>query len=86
VKAATGRRICALFLALTAAGVAAQSASTALPPPSLYRALLTRSFSGLPSGYYSAKVGVDSLSDKDKRHHAVGAVLVAIDSGDAGAD
>jgi hypothetical protein len=71
---------CVVGVALFA--VAASQAS----PQSLYRALLTSQFTRLPSGYYSANVGADSLPDKDKRHHAVGAVLVTIDSGDAAVD
>jgi hypothetical protein len=66
--------------------VAASSAARSASPQSLYRDLLTKPYTGLPSGYYSAKVGADSLNEKDKRHHAVGAVLVNIDSGDAAVD
>jgi hypothetical protein len=47
-------------------------------PTALYQALLTTSYGKVPSGFYDAKVGVDDLSKLDKRHHAVGAVLVTI--------
>jgi len=51
-------------------------------PQALYRTLLTSQYQPLPAGYSSAKVGTDTLSDKDKRHHAVGAVLVNLDNFD----
>jgi hypothetical protein len=76
----------AVALAASLSVVAARGSSKGLSPQSLYRALLTRQYTGLPSDHYSAKVGADSLNDKDKRHHAVGDVLVTIDSGDAVVD
>jgi hypothetical protein len=66
----------------TLAVVAAASAKPDASPQALYRTLLTSQYRPLPAGYSSAKVGTDALSDKDKRHHAVGAVLVNLDSGD----
>lgn len=79
------RRFIVAFLAVALVGSVFATAGLAQPSPrNLYRALLTSRFSGLPSDFSSAKVGSDSLSDKDKRHHAVGAVLVTIDSEDAG--
>lgn len=79
-------KLAAGLVVLACAVVVASQAAQASSPQALYRDLLTKQFTGLPSGYYSAKVGSDSLSDKDKRHHAVGAVLVNIDSGDAAVD
>jgi hypothetical protein len=64
-------------VALSLVGTAAAS------PQSLYRGLLTSRYTGLPSAYYKATVGSDSLEKKDKLHHAVGSVLVNIDNSDA---
>jgi hypothetical protein len=71
-----------LTIALSAFASTA-SATTAIAvasPTSLYTRLLTTKFSPMPNGYYSAKVGTDSLDGRDKKHHAIGRVLVTIDS------
>lgn len=56
----------------------AAPAGASTSPAKLYQALLTTSFKGLPSGFYSAEVGTDDLDAKDKRHHAIGAVIVTV--------
>ena len=61
------------------------AASAVASPKSLYTKLLTTKFSPVPSGYYSAKVGTQSLDSRDKNRHAIGAVFVSLDT-DAGID
>jgi hypothetical protein len=75
------KQLIVMTVALAALLAAATAAAT--PPGKLYQALLTSDFSPLPSGFFDAKVGSDSLDARDKAHHAVGRVLVTIDS-DAG--
>jgi hypothetical protein len=65
---------------ISIAASAVLAAASVASPTSLYTALLTTRFAPLPAGYYSAKVGTDKLNDLDKKHHAVGRVLVTIDS------
>jgi hypothetical protein len=54
--------------------------ASAMTPKQLYGKLMTMSYTPLPSGSYSAKVGTASLDNRMRRHHAVGAVQVTIDS------
>lgn len=88
----TPRRLCnralpTTFAGLVAAGAVVASAlagTTVKSPRALYQALLTTGIrSDLPSGFYSAQIGVGSLSDRAKRFHAVGEVDIDIDSGNA---
>jgi hypothetical protein len=79
------RRALAVCLALLPACAAiAASATAALSPPKLYQALLTRPFpdSQLPSGFSSAKVGVQQPNKNGLRYHVVGEVAVSIDGPD----
>lgn len=70
----------ALAVGLVAGGAAA--ADRALSPRALLNRLLTTPIKPgqLPSGHYSAKVGVSKPSDKAKKHHVVGEVQIEIDS------
>lgn len=54
--------------------------ASAATPQGLYNKLLTTSYGTPPDGFYGGTVGRDTLGDKDKRHHAIGAVLVSFDS------
>lgn len=72
---------CAASLAILATVFAGPANAS---PQGLYRALLTTPYSGLPSDFYAAKVGVGELSDNAKKYHAVGAVDIDIDAGSAG--
>ena len=73
------RKVYALGAAAILA-LAVVATATAMTPKQLYGKLLTTSYSSLPKGYYSAKVGSSSLDKRMKRHHAVGAVQVTLDS------
>lgn len=81
IPAVVGALIAALLLAASAG-----AASSALTPRTLYQALLTSKFAPVPDGFYSPSVGTDDLDKRDKKHHAVGRVLVTFSGGDAGAD
>jgi hypothetical protein len=60
----------------------ANAADQALSPRALVTRLLTTPIkqTQLPSGYYSAKVGVSKPSDIAKKHHVVGEVEIDLDS------
>ena len=69
--------------ACTAGG--ATGARETISPRVLLNRLLTTAIKSreLPSGYYSAKVGVTTPSAQAKKHHVVGDVEIDFDSGDA---
>src|SRR6516165_6298552 len=82
------RRAAALtgcVLLLAAVSGSAFAGSAAKTPYGLYEALLTTAIpdSQLPTGHFSAKPGIGSLSSNSKSHHAVGEVDVDIDDGQA---
>jgi hypothetical protein len=79
----SGVKLVVLLAALVVgATIVAVAAAT---PERLYSALLTTKFTPMPAGYYNANVGTDTLDARDKKHHAVGRVLVTLDS-NAGID
>jgi len=69
-----------MVLGISIVASATMAATAVASPTSLYTALLTTKFGALPAGHYSAKVGTDTLDDRDTKHHAIGRVLVTIDS------
>jgi hypothetical protein len=73
------------LLLLAAVCGSAFAGSTAKTPYGLYQALLTTAIpdSQLPTGHFSAKPGIGSLSSNSKSHHALGEVDVDIDDGQA---
>ena len=72
-----------LVIAALLAGVLAATASAS--PKALYTALLTTAYpnSQLPSGFSSAKVGLEQPTSKAKSHHVIGEVSVSVNGPDA---
>jgi hypothetical protein len=83
------RQLLTLAIVVTAIAALAQAAGAArstLTPRTLYQALLTTAFKPIPDGFYSPSVGTDDLDGRDKKHHALGRVLVTFSGGDSGTD
>jgi hypothetical protein len=78
--------VLAALLVVLVVVASAQSATHALTPHTLYQTLLTSKFAPVPDGFYDPTVGTDDLDKRDKKHHAVGRVLVTFSGGDAGSD
>ena len=81
-RAATLAGSLAVLAAVCGSAFAGSSAKT---PYGLYQALLTTAIpdSQLPTGHFSAKPGIGSLSSNSTSHHALGEVDVDIDGGQA---
>jgi hypothetical protein len=71
--------------AALASSVRSDAAAPRVPPKALYARLLVTPIptSQLPSGFYSASIGVSKPSNTAKSNHAVGEVEIDLNGGDA---